>query len=152
MDNTLTLLNQFGLSNRVSYSYSSVANAFIGSGYVSQAGNLYFNSLRLLDGIVIKEDVGQGYSRTFLNGLRIFDIKSKTLLCERNYHCCFYDKNFIQREITDILSNLIIESARKRQIHASRSDIHKNVEHIVERSFATDQRIMLTNQNNKILS
>jgi hypothetical protein len=74
-DNTLTLLNQFGLSNRVSYSYLNVANAFIGSGYISQAGNLYFNSLRLLDGIVIKEDVGQGYSRTFLNGLRIFDIK-----------------------------------------------------------------------------
>ncbi|MDL2304202.1 hypothetical protein LJC72_02535 [Bacteroides sp. OttesenSCG-928-D19] len=152
MKNTLTLKNRFGLSNRNNqYNYSEVANAFVGAGYTSQAGNTYFNALRLLDGVVIKEDVGQGYCRTFLNGLRIFDVKSKSLLCERSYNCCFYDKNFIQQEVVDLLSNFLIETAKKKHIRISYYNTYKQIKKIVAHSFSTDQREILSIQNQKYL-
>ena len=68
MNNTLTLLKKNGLINS-NISYSSVANAFLSKGYTSTAGNTYFNSIRVAEGILIKEDVGQGYAHTFLNGI-----------------------------------------------------------------------------------
>lgn len=149
---TVILFKHFGLSNKNSnYSYSETANAFIGSGYTSQAGNTYFKALRLVDGIVVKENVGQGHTHTFLNGIRIFDIKTKTLLCERSYHCRFYDKSFILQEITELLFNLLIDTAKKRHMHINNYDVHKQIKGLVSKSFATDQREMLINQNQKYL-
>ena len=90
----IEIFKKFGVSSVASnVTYSASLNVFTGNGYTSAAGNNYFNAFRFAEGILIKEDVGVGYARTFLNGIRIFDLSSKTLLCERSYHCCYYDKN-----------------------------------------------------------
>ena len=94
-NNSLALLNKFGLAKTGSFNYSDQSNAFLGNGFTSAAGNTYFNSLRFVEGILVKEDVGQGYSRTFINAIRIYDIKSKDLLCEKSYHCAYYSKSFL---------------------------------------------------------
>ena len=79
------------------------------------AGNTYFNTLRLMDGILIKEDVGQGHTHSFVNGIMLYDT-SKNLLCEKSYHCRFYDKWFIKNEVKSMIKNLLIESCRKDNI------------------------------------
>jgi hypothetical protein len=116
-----------------------VSNAFLTQGYTSMAGNSYFNSLRLMEGILIKEDVGQGYSRTFINGIMLYDT-SKTLLCEKSYHCVFYNKYFIKSEVKVMLKNLLIESCRKDNISIDGFDIEKHINELVDKAFNTDQR------------
>src|SRR5690606_24188636 len=89
------------LSNIVSstgVTYSAQANAFLTQAYVSAANNAYFNAIRFAEGIIIKEDVGQGHTHTFLNGLRIYHAASRTLLADRTYHCCFYSEHIVKEE------------------------------------------------------
>ena len=139
MSNSLVLLNNLGISKNGSLTYSEVSNAFLTQGYTSMAGNAYFNSLRLMEGILIKEDVGQGYSRTFINGIMLYDT-SKTLLCEKSYHCVFYSKWFVKSEVKIMIKNLLRESCRKDNIFIDESDIDKHINRLVENAFNTDQR------------
>ena len=41
-------------------------------GYTSAAGNTYFKAIRLSNRLVVYYDIGQGYARTFLNGITLF--------------------------------------------------------------------------------
>ena len=131
MSNSLVLLNNLGVSKNGSLTYSEVSNAFLTQGYTSMAGNAYFNSLRLMEGILIKEDVGQGYSRTFINGIK---------LCEKSYHCVFYSKWFVKSEVKIMMKDLLRESCRKDNIFIDESDIDKHINRLVENAFNTDQR------------
>ena len=139
MSNSLVLLNNLGISKNGSLTYSEVSNAFLTQGYTSMAGNAYFNSLRLMEGILIKEDVGQGYSRTFINGIMLYDT-SKNLLCEKSYHCIFYNKWFIKSEVKIMIKKLLIESCRKDSISIDEFDIEKHINKLVDKAFNTDQR------------
>lgn len=151
MENEIMMFNRFGLSTNSQYSYSEVANAFIGEGYTSQAGNTYFNAIKLAEGIVVKEDIGEGYAYTFLNGLRVYGIKSNTLLCEKYYYSCVYNKSYVKSEVVDMLTNIIIDAAEKEKIQVSSYEIHKQLNALIEKSFETDQRKMLESQSQKYL-
>lgn len=148
----IALLNKFGIAKCSNFNYSESVNAFIGNGYTSMAGNTYLNEIRFMEGIVIKEDVGQGYARTFVNGIRLFDLQSKTLLCERNYHCTYYSQFYIKTEVKEMLTNLLNEAARKENINFNSSDIENHIEKLVEKAFCEDQRKMIINQSQKYLN
>ena len=148
----IALLNKFGIAKSGNFNYSESVNAFIGNGYTSMAGNTYLNEIRFMEGIVIKEDVGQGYARTFVNGIRLFDLQSKTLLCERNYHCTFYSQFHIKTEVKEMLTNLLNEAARKENISFSSSDIKNHIDKLVDNAFSEDQRKMIINQSQKYLN
>lgn len=147
----IALLNKFGIAKANNFSYSESVNAFIGNGYTSMAGNTYLNEIRFMEGIVIKEDVGQGYARTFVNGIRLFDLQSKTLLCERNYHCTYYSQYHIKTEVIEMLSNLLNEAARKENLNFNSIDIQNHIEKLVDKAFSEDQRKMIINQSQKYL-
>ena len=82
MTNSIAIFQKHGLVNS-NLSYSEVANAFLSTGYTSSAGNTYFNSIRVAEGILIKEDIGNGYKYAFLNGIKIYSIKDKTLIVDK---------------------------------------------------------------------
>lgn len=94
-NNEIALFQKFGLAKNSNFNYSEAVNAFIGNGYTSMAGNTYLNEIRLIEGIIIKNDVGHGHTYTFLNGIKIFHIESKKLICERKYHNTQYGENYI---------------------------------------------------------
>ena len=150
--NELTLFQKFGLAKTGNFNYSEGANAFIGNAFTSLAGNTYMNEIRLMEGLLIKEDVGQGYAHSFVNGIRIFDIKSKQLLCERNYHCTYYNQNYIKTEVRSMLTELLIAASRKEQLYLDLSDVEKHIESLVELAFQTDQRQMLQQQTQRFLN
>ena len=89
--NAIQLFERHGLVN-ANLNYSEISNAFLTTGYTSMAGNTYFNSIRVAEGILIKEDVGEGWCKTFLNGIKIYSIKDKTLLADRSFHNLGYHK------------------------------------------------------------
>ena len=149
--NEIALLNKFGITSNGTKIYSEESNSFLGNGYTSMAGNTYFNSVRFLEGIVIKEDVGNGHTHTFVNGIRLYGLKDKTLLCERNYHCCFYSKSFIMGEVISMLTELLLTAATKEKLLINVDQVKLKIESIVKVAFENDQRQVLFNQIHKHL-
>jgi hypothetical protein len=113
MNNSMTLFEKHGLIN-ANISYSEVANAFLTSGYTSSAGNTYFNSVRVAEGILIKEDVGVGYAHAFLNGLKIYSIKDKTLIADKSFNTVYYSASRVKMESKKMLLN-VLEIASKNE-------------------------------------
>ena len=151
-ENQIALFQKFGLAKENSFNYSESLNSFIGNGYTSLAGNTYLNSLRLVEGILVKEDVGHGYAYSFINGIKIFDLKTKNLLCEKNYHCSYYSQSFIQEEVISMLFELMTKSADNEHIYIDQSEIRVQIESIVSKAFRQDQRQLLISQTQKYLN
>jgi hypothetical protein len=145
------ILQNLGSYLPANTNYSGQANAFLTNGFVSGAGNVYFNAVRLGEGIVVKEDVGQGYARTFLNGLRIYSIKEKKLLADRTFHCNFYSKEGVKAEIQNMLFQLLKEAAEYSGLRFDMIQSKIAIHSMVDEMFNTDQRQMLQQQNRKLL-
>lgn len=151
-NNGIALLNKFGIAKTSNFNYSESANTFLGNGFTSAAGNTYLNSIRFLEGIVIKEDVGQGYAYSFINGIRIYAIHDKSLLCEKSYHCAYYNISFIKNEVINMIFNLLIDASRKEGFQINTNDVHVNIETLVNQAFNQDQRQILFSQTQKYLN
>ena len=126
--------------------YSELANAFLTNGYVSTAQNVYFNTIRFAEGIIIKEDIGQGYAHTFLNGIRIYSLKDKVLLADRAYHCNFYSKEVVKNEAKNMLCELVIEAANNAGHRVSRYEAEKVIEKVLDKSYKENQRTLAQKQ------
>ena len=133
--NEITLFQKAGLKASDNFNYSESSNAFIGNGYTSLAGNTYFNELRLIEGLLIKEDVGQGCLYTFLNGIRIFDLRTKNLLCERIYHNQMHSVVFVKSEIKSLLYQLITSADIIDGRKFIESEMKVNIDRIVDDAF-----------------
>ena len=55
-----------------SITYNAAKNVYLTLGYTSAAGNTYFKAIRLSNRLAVYYDIGQGYARTFLNGITLF--------------------------------------------------------------------------------
>ena len=146
MENQIALFRNFGLATPATISYSTPMNAFVGQGFTSAAGNTYFNAARFGEGILIKEDVGQGYAYTFLNGLHIYDLVTKKLLCERYFNCHFYSKDTVRQDVKRMLEDLILESAQKERRLLNAGEVRSRIASIVDKAFSTNQVEMLQKQ------
>jgi len=150
MNNTKALvLSKLGLPSTVQYSEST--NAFLTSGYTSMAGNTYYNAIRIAEGILIKEDVGQGYIHTFLNAIRIYSLKDKTLLADRAFHNRIYSKCAVKREAVDMLMDVLREAAINEGLSFDELQARNTIENIIEKALNTNQLEMFQNQTRKYL-
>jgi len=83
-----------------SLTYVPEKNAFLTQGYTSLAGNTYYRAIRLSNRLVACYDLGQGYSATFLNGIKLFfwDGNKAKLIAHRTWGG--YDNYFFFSETT----------------------------------------------------
>lgn len=150
MNHSLTIFEKYGLIN-ASVSYSEIANAFLSTGYTSAAGNTYFNAIRLAEGILIKEDIGHGYARTFLNGLRIYSIKDQTLLIDKRFHVKYYSVSTVKLEAKGLLLKFLATAARKEGYSFDARQAGIMIDKILDNAFRTNQLEMLKQQTQKYL-
>ena len=139
MTQEISLFRNFGLTTPTTVTFSESLNALVGAGYTSMAGNTYFNSLRMADGLLIKEDIGQGYAYSFLNGLHIYDLRSKTLICERWFHCNYYSRETAKQDAILMLTDMIEQAAAKENILLNHDEVKNKVSDLVARAFFGDQ-------------
>jgi len=152
MKNTeLQIFKQTGLIKEGAYNFSEIANAFLSEGYTSLAGNTYLNSIRLAEGILIKESIGHGWHYTFLNGIRIYTIKDKTLVAERLFHNRVYNKQMLRNEVMNLLLNQIRDAAKSEGICISEYVVKEKINTILDEAFNEDQRSILQKQLQKHL-
>ena len=150
MNNTLTLLKKKGLINS-NISYSEISNAFITKGYTSIAGNTYFNSIRVAEGILIKEDVGQGYAHTFLNGIKIYSIRDKTLIADKRFNNVRYSQSRMKSETKKLLLNMLEESAKAEGYVFNIKDSEIIIENILNKALKENQNDFIKKQTSKYL-
>ena len=55
-----------------SLTYNAAKNVFLTRGFTSQAENFYYQAIRFSNRLIVYYDIGQGYARTFLNGIKLF--------------------------------------------------------------------------------
>ncbi len=55
-----------------SLTYNAAKNVFLTMGYTSAANNMYYKAIRFSEKLVVFYHIGQGYARTFLNGITLF--------------------------------------------------------------------------------
>lgn len=142
MTNDIALFRSFGLATPANYSYSQPMNAFVGNGYTSTIGNTYFNAVRFVEGLLIKEDVGEGYSATFLNGLQIYDLHTKTLLAEKKYPRyggAFYSKNLVKQLTSQLLEELLLKEAQKQHYLLNQEDVKNKLSRLIANAFEKNQ-------------
>jgi len=145
------VLKQFGLTNGV-VSYSQNINAFITDGYTSEAGNTYFNAVRFAEGIIIKEDVGIGYAYKFLNGIRIYSLRDKTMLADRDYHNCIYSKYILKQQAVNMLLEVLRDAAKNENMILNEIQAKKELEKIIDQALDGDQLQIVNKQSQKYLT
>lgn len=131
--------------------YSKTANSFLSDGYSSRAGNTYFNAIRFAEGIIIKEDVGQGYLHTFLNAIRIYSIKDKVLLADKSFNTCYYSKERVFFETKKLLIDLMVETANSSGLRFNKEELESVIERLLSNAFNGDQLEIFQNQMRKQL-
>jgi len=127
------------LVSNTGVTYSAQANAFLTQAYVSAANNAYFNAIRFAEGIIIKEDVGQGHTHTFLNGLRIYHAASHTLLADRSYHCCFYSAHIVKEESRQLLIEALEKAVKSTGVSFNRAEAQQLINKVITGAFEKDQ-------------
>ena len=55
-----------------SVTYNAAKNVFLTLGYTSAAGNMYYKAIRVSKKLAVFYHIGEGYARTFLNGITLF--------------------------------------------------------------------------------
>ena len=150
MTNSIAIFEKYGLINS-NISYSEVANAFVSTGYTSHAGNTYFNTIRVAEGILIKEDVGQGHTHPFLNGIKIYSIKDRTLLADKSFHTVFYSSRKVKDEAKKMLLIVLEEAAKNEGYYFDLVKAEKIIDNLLENAINNDQREILLNQTKKYL-
>ncbi|QDO95307.1 hypothetical protein FNB79_15455 [Formosa sediminum] len=145
MNNETTFLEKFGLTT-TNINYSRSLNSVVTEGYTSKAGNTYFNSLRLVEGIIIKEDIGIGHTHSFLNGIKIYDLKNRTLIAEQTFRCEIYSKNALRVH----LKKLLLDTLKKAsQVEGYKLDMGRTlsiIEQAVNKALNQDQSKLFTKQ------
>ena len=55
-----------------SLTYNAAKNVYLTLGSTSAAGNMYYRAIRFSEKLAVFYHIGQGYARTFLNGITLF--------------------------------------------------------------------------------
>ena len=131
--------------------YSETSNAFLSDGYVSAANNVYYNAVRFAEGIVIKDDIGQGWAHTFLNGIKIYSLKDRVLLADRTYNNNQYSKEKVLRESREMLVKLIYDAAEKTGSKLNNAEVIQTVNRILTEAFKSNQMNLAQSQMKKLL-
>ena len=126
--------------------YSAPANAFVGSAFTSAAGNTYFNMMRFGEGIIIKEDVGEGYKYTFLNGLKVYSLRDKTLIADETYHSLVYHIDSVKQLVMRMLLAKLKESSEQQGFNYDTNEAEQMIRKIINDAFNIDQRDMAKSQ------
>ena len=100
------------------FTYSAARNAFISTGYLSNAGNNYYEVLRLSKNLAIKYNIGEGICRTFLNGITIFAWSGNKpeIIAQRFWggwdNWVSFSESFAKEKCVDMLTKFLVGQAK----------------------------------------
>lgn len=92
--------------------YNAEKNVLLTMGYTSGAGNTYYKAIRMSDRLAVFYDLGQGYCRTFLNGITLlcWDGTEAKVIAKKSwggYDYRFFNENFAREQSIIMLKNFL---------------------------------------------
>ena len=82
-----------------SLTYNPEKNVYLTIGYTSAAGNTYYRAIRFSNRLVVFYNIGEGYSRTFLNGITLYcwDGQKPKIIAQKSWGGCDNWKSFSEQ-------------------------------------------------------
>lgn len=146
MDNNLALTVKSALPLlQGGITYSDIAKMFLTIGYVSQAGNMYQQGVRLSKRMAIRLDIGHGQYHTFLNGIQLYtwDGGTPKMVAHRgDYYDFRWTDDGVNREIINVVKDYIKNEIQVQGVLGiSDSDIKNKAYELVEETQMTTELI-----------
>ena len=108
--------------------YNEAANLFLTPGYVSQAGNMYQEGVRLSRRMAVKFSIGHGYYHTFLNGIQVYmwDGGKPKIVAHRCYYNFWWSEQDAQRELKNVVKSYLVNESKLLGVHGiSEADFNR---------------------------
>ena len=115
MENNLALAVKSALPQLAgNITYNHAANMFLTPGYMSLAGNVYQQGVRLSRRMAVKFDIGHGYCHTFLNGIQVYmwDEGKPKMVAHRCYYNFWWSESAAQQELKSIVKNYLVNVSK----------------------------------------
>lgn len=156
MNDAIKLIDQVlpvGAIN-TSIKYNESQNMFVSSGYTSNAGNSYFQGLRLSDRIFIVIDIGIGYMYTFLNGITIHTAQNneRKVIGSKTYYNQVYNEIKIKEDAKEIVIEELKKESQSKGLKFDENDFIEFVDKLVEDAYKNQIENLKNIQLNKLLS
>ena len=108
--------------------YNLAANMFLTPGYMSLAGNVYQQGVRLSRRMAVKFSIGHGYYHTFLNGIQVYmwDGGKPKMVAHRCYSNFWWSESEAQRELKSVVKSYLLNESKLLGVHGiSEADFNR---------------------------
>lgn len=108
--------------------YNQAANMFLTPGYMSLAGNVYQQGVRLSRRMAVKFSIGHGYYHTFLNGIQVYmwDGGKPKMVAHRCYSNFWWSESEAQRELKSVVKSYLLNESKLLGVHGiSEADFNR---------------------------
>ena len=120
-----------------SLTYNAAKNVYLTLGYTSAAGNMYYQAVRFSNRLAVYYDIGQGYARTFLNGIKLFcfDGQKANLIAQKFWGGCDYrifNEQFAKEQSILMLKGFLEGQMKLQGAHVSDQELSGYARSMVE--------------------
>lgn len=145
MNNTLIRSAQKALPQLAcNVTYNHVAKMLLTPGYVSAAGNMYQEGVRLSKRLAIKYSIGHGWAHTFMNGIQLFawDGTGLRVVAHRCYSNFWWCEEDIRREVISVVTSYLRTQLQLHGIYCvAETDIRQLAVELVDETQKTTELI-----------
>ena len=120
-----------------SLTYNAAKNVYLTLGYTSAAGNMYYKAIRFSEKLAVFYHIGQGYARTFLNGIKLFcwDGQKAKVIAQKYWGGCDYrvfNEQFAKEQSILMLSNFLAGQLKAQRAQVSNQEIFSFAYNMIE--------------------
>lgn len=119
MNTTLSLIAAKSLPalSGSSLTYNAEKNVYLTLGYTSAAGNNYYRVIHLSNRLAVFYHIGEGYARTFLNGISLFcwDGQKAKIIAQKFWggnNWCSFSEQFAKDQSVIMLKDFLVGQAK----------------------------------------
>lgn len=120
-----------------SVTYNVEKNIYLTTGYTSAAGNTYYRAIRISNRLVIYYHIGQGYCRTFLNGITLyaFDGTKVRTIAEKSFNCHFFNELDAKQQSISMLTDFMKSQAKMLGANINENQIESFSRGLIQETF-----------------
>lgn len=144
MNNALILSAQKALPQLAcNVTYNHVAKMLLTPGYVSAAGNMYQEGVRLSKRLAVKFSIGHGWAHTFMNGIQLFawDGAGLRVVAHRCYSNFWWCEDDIRREVISVVTSYLRTQILLQGKYCEEAEIRRFARQLVDETQKTTELI-----------
>ena len=112
-----------------SLTYNAAKNVYLTPGFTPPSGNMYYKAIRFSEKLAVFYHIGQGYARTFLNGITLFcwDGTKAKIIGQKFWGGCDnwrdFSEYFAKEQSILMLRDFLTSQAKLQGAHISDQDV-----------------------------